>query len=142
MQEFIDSVFCTEFVIDGNSEIKLGNGYYDPGSKYFYLCTLKLKELYFIPLERNEVLLVYLFIKVSLNSSLGSSISGFVVFGVAVWTLFWKFKYVCLMTTPTYSFGVYGFGIAGALAIFGGFLGCCGIYYEKRVVICMNNRLN
>lgn len=54
-----------------------------------------------------------------------------------MWTLFWKFKYVCLMTTPTYSFGVYGFGIAGALAIFGGFLGCCGIYYEKRVVICM-----
>ncbi|KAL5293375.1 CD151 family protein [Megaselia abdita] len=64
-------------------------------------------------------------------------VSGFVVFGVAVWTLFWKFDYICLLTTPTYKFGVYGFGLAGALAIFGGFLGCCGIFYEKRVVICI-----
>ncbi|XP_055854003.1 CD151 antigen-like [Episyrphus balteatus] len=61
--------------------------------------------------------------------------SGVVVYGVAMWTIFWKLHYAPLLVSIAYQVGTYGLAVAGALAIIGGFLGCFGIFYEQKVII-------
>ncbi|XP_055703855.1 CD151 antigen-like [Phlebotomus papatasi] len=61
--------------------------------------------------------------------------SGIIVAGVAVWTIFWRHKYISLLSTFSYAFGAYAFIVAGILAIAGGIWGCCGIWREQRAMI-------
>lgn len=62
-------------------------------------------------------------------------LSGIAVFGVGVWTILFKLQYSSLLTTITYAVGTYALTFAGALAIIGGIIGCCGVFYEQRAII-------
>lgn len=61
--------------------------------------------------------------------------SGIAVVTISIWTIIWKHQYVSLLTTSTYIIGTYALFVAGVLAIFGGFIGCCGIWREQRAMI-------
>ena len=67
--------------------------------------------------------------------------AGVAVFGIGIWTILWKLQYASLLTTITYVAGTYALTVAGAVAIIGGILGCCGVFYEQRaVILCVSNR--
>lgn len=61
--------------------------------------------------------------------------SGVAVVVVAVWTILNKHQYISLLSTSNYLFCTYGLLLAGGLAVFGGFLGCCGVWRENRAII-------
>lgn len=55
--------------------------------------------------------------------------------GFAVWTIFWKQKYIALLASHNYAFAAYGLFLAGALAIIGGVFGWCGVWRENRAIL-------
>lgn len=55
--------------------------------------------------------------------------------GFAVWTIFWKHKYITLLASHNYAFAAYGLFLAGALAIIGGIFGWCGVWRENRAIL-------
>lgn len=61
--------------------------------------------------------------------------SGVGVAAVALWTVFLKHDYISLLPSSNYVVGTYVLLLAGLLAIIGGFLGCCGVWREQRVLI-------
>uniref|UniRef100_U5ET06 Tetraspanin n=1 Tax=Corethrella appendiculata TaxID=1370023 RepID=U5ET06_9DIPT len=61
--------------------------------------------------------------------------SGLIIVGVTLWTIFWKHQYISLLSTLNYVIGTYTLLVAGILAIFAGVLGCCGIWREHRAMI-------
>ncbi|XP_052888305.1 CD151 antigen-like [Anopheles moucheti] len=64
-------------------------------------------------------------------------ISGLVIIGVTLWTIFWKHQYISLLSTTNYVIGTYALLAAGLLAVFGGILGCCGVWHEQRGVLVL-----
>uniref|UniRef100_A0A182YE10 Uncharacterized protein n=1 Tax=Anopheles stephensi TaxID=30069 RepID=A0A182YE10_ANOST len=64
-------------------------------------------------------------------------ISGLVIIGVTLWTIFWKHQYISLLSTTNYVIGTYALLAAGLLAVVGGVLGCCGVWHEQRGVLVL-----
>ena len=54
---------------------------------------------------------------------------------VAIWTIFWKHDYISLLITSSYAIGTYALLAAGLIAVFGGFVGCCGVWREERTLL-------
>lgn len=68
--------------------------------------------------------------------------SGIGVAGVAIWTIFCKHQYISLLVTSSYAIGTYALLVAGLMAVFGGFLGCCGVWREQRaMILCVSIEL-
>uniref|UniRef100_A0AAG5D231 Tetraspanin n=2 Tax=Anopheles atroparvus TaxID=41427 RepID=A0AAG5D231_ANOAO len=63
--------------------------------------------------------------------------SGMVIVGVTLWTVFWKHQYISLLSTTNYAIGTYALLAAGLLAVVGGVLGCCGVCHEHRGILLM-----
>lgn len=61
--------------------------------------------------------------------------SGIGVTTIGIWTIFWKHQYISLLETSNYAIGTYALLAAGTLTIFGGVLGCCGIWREQRALL-------
>lgn len=55
--------------------------------------------------------------------------------GFAVWTIFWKHKYISLLSSHNYAFAAYGLFLAGGLAIIGGIFGWCAVWRENRAIL-------
>lgn len=68
--------------------------------------------------------------------------SGNAVIATAIWTIFWKHKYITLFATPWYLIIAYGLLVAGVLAITTAIWGCCGIWRESRSMICVVSRFD
>ncbi|XP_058129744.1 CD151 antigen-like [Anopheles ziemanni] len=64
-------------------------------------------------------------------------ISGMVIVGVTLWTVFWKHQYISLLSTTNYVIGTYALLAAGLLAVIGGVLGCCAVCHEHRGILLM-----
>uniref|UniRef100_A0A2M4CZZ5 Putative tetraspanin family integral membrane protein n=1 Tax=Anopheles darlingi TaxID=43151 RepID=A0A2M4CZZ5_ANODA len=64
-------------------------------------------------------------------------ISGLVIVGVTLWTVFCKHQYISLLSTTNYAIGTYALLAAGVLAIVGGILGCCGVLHEQRAILLL-----
>lgn len=61
--------------------------------------------------------------------------------GFAVWTIFWKHKFIALLASHNYAFAAYGLFLAGALAIIGGVFGWCGVWRENRAILLCVSRV-
>lgn len=61
--------------------------------------------------------------------------------GFAVWTIFWKHKFIALLASHNYAFAAYGLFLAGALAIIGGVFGWCGVWRENRAILLCVSKL-
>lgn len=61
--------------------------------------------------------------------------SGLVIVGITLWTVFWKHHYISLLSTTNYAIGTYSLLAAGLLAVLGGILGCCGVWREQRAML-------
>ncbi|XP_040164117.1 CD151 antigen-like isoform X1 [Anopheles arabiensis] len=64
-------------------------------------------------------------------------ISGSIIIGVTLWTIIWKHQYISLLSTTNYVTGTYALLTAGLFAVFGGILGCCGVWREHRGVLLL-----
>ncbi|XP_062563012.1 CD151 antigen-like [Armigeres subalbatus] len=63
--------------------------------------------------------------------------SGLVIMGITVWTVFWKHQYISLLSTTNYAIGTYSLLAAGLLALIGGIIGCCGVWREQRPMLLL-----
>ncbi|XP_076861232.1 tetraspanin-11 isoform X2 [Brachyhypopomus gauderio] len=60
---------------------------------------------------------------------------GGVVMGVGIWTLMDKGEYLSLLASSTFAVSAYILILAGALVMVTGFLGCCAVIREQRVLL-------
>ena len=72
--------------------------------------------------KRNYLIIFYL------------QLSGFGIVTIGIWTIWDKYHYVVLLTSPpgTYAVTTYMLLGTGGLIILIGFLGCCGAWRENR----------